>query len=233
MGESPALACPPLGILEGRRGSRSEAGSWEAGKTSRNLRPTACGQAGGETHGIVLPATSRNSGADWERRPSKISEPAPELNAHVESPTHTCLRAEGTSAGRPPSISVAQGVILFSLAPEIIGRWGGRLDRAFISGRGSRFRSVPTTTRPEIQARGLAHCHGSYDFGSSLLSRRLIRLWRRLLFLFLDPANMIHLRAGLFKEKVTDASALDQVASLLPGRVVLQSEIRRTIITVH
>jgi hypothetical protein len=56
-----------------------------------------------ETHGIILPATSRNSGAEWNLYFLIVTSPAPELNARLVPPTRTAVDfgslGSGTSTG--------------------------------------------------------------------------------------------------------------------------------------
>jgi len=114
-------------------------------------------------------------------------------------------------------------VILFFLAPEIIGRWeGGLIARSF------RGEQVDSDQSDNHTPRNPSTWVGAQPRGvmiSEVLFGYFSRSWIPLI-------GGIQ-RAELFEEKVTDAFALDQGASLLPGRVVLQSEIKKTNVTVH
>jgi hypothetical protein len=99
-----------------------------------------------ETHVVDRPRSSRNSGAERSEDGVKVSIPAPELIAQVVPPTRTAV-----DFGSQGSWTSFENHALF-LSPRNFRTAGGRLDRAFISGRGCHFRSERILTRPEIPA---------------------------------------------------------------------------------
>jgi hypothetical protein len=144
-----------------------------------------------ETHGIVLPATSRNSGAEREQQSSRASATAPELNARFVPPTHTAVdfgsSGPGASAGHDPLFPSPRN-------HRKVGRTA--LSRVYFGAR----KSIPISPN-DHPPRNLC-CEGVPSRQARGRTTTSVMISEVLFGYF------------LFKEKVTYASALDKVASL-------------------